>query len=368
VDHDLTRRVERAALGAMITDQQMAARLHYLDPADFTDPRHQWVFRTVRSLSAEPHRAPGNWLDLIARTAGRSVNRKYLDELAAACPDPDHGPAYGAMLVQATVYRQARHHADQMDVQAAMLGAEGSRLSEAGAHGADQTAQLSALLAEVAKAVREHTAMLAPQTPDPAAGSVAGPRPATASAESSGPAPTAVAERHEELVLSAVLQEHPQAGQILEYLPAAAFTSPDRQEIFRAARRLHQSGRPVDELTVGWDLATRAAVTAVVSPGNPPEPQVPDAYISSLANANISTGQSPLRTAHELDTRLKYRTSSSPRLAAGTASTRQPDRPDWAPRPGAAQAQDAPGPAAVVPLIRPQTAVELRPADPEHKR
>jgi hypothetical protein len=352
----------------MITDQRMAARLHYLEAADFTDPRRQWVFRTVRSLSAEPHRSPGNWLDLIARTAGRSVNRKYLNELAAACPDPDHGPAYGAMLVQATVYRQARDHADQMDVQAALLGAEGSRLSEAGARGADQTAQLSTLLTEVAKAVREHTAMLAPQTPDPAAGSVAGPRPATASAESSGPAPTAVAERHEELVLSAVLQEHPQAGQILEYLPAAAFTRSDRQEIFRAARRLHQSGRPVDELTVGWDLATRAAVTAVLSPGDAPAPQVPDGYISSLASANISTSQSPLRTAHEIDTRLRYRTSSGPKPAAGTVSAPQPDPPDRTPRPGAAQAQEPPAPAAVVPLIRPRTAVELRPDDPEHKR
>jgi hypothetical protein len=368
VDHDLTRRAEQAALGAMITDQQMAARLHYLEPADFTDPRRQWVFMAVRLLSAAPQRSPGNWPDLIARTAGRWVTRKYLDELAAACPDPDHGWAYGAMLVQATVYRQARDHADQMDVQAALLGAEGSRLSEAGGRGADQTAQLGTLLAEVAKAVRGHTAMLAPEPLEPAATSFAGPRLATAPAESAGPASAAVAERHEELVLSAVLQEHPQAGQILEYLPAAAFTSSDRQEIFRAARRLHQSGRPVDELTVGWDLATRAAVTAVLSPGDAPEPQVPDGYLSSLASADISTSQSPLRTAHELDTRLRYRTSSGPKPAAGTAGAPQPDRPDRAPRAGAAQAQDAPASAAVVPLIRPQTAVELRPADPEHKR
>ena len=363
MDHALIRRAEQAALGAMITDQRMAARLHYLEPADFTDPRRQWVFMAVRVLSAAPQRSPGNWPDLIARTAGRWVTRQYLDELAAACPDPEHGPSYGTMLVQATVYRQARDHADQMDVQATLLGAEASRLSEAGARGADQIAQLGTLLAEVAKAVRGHTAMLAPGTLDPAATSFAGPRPATAPAESAESAPATVAERHEEIVLSAVLQEHPQAGQILEYLPAAAFTSSDRQEIFRAARRLHQSGRPADELTVAWDLATRAAVTAVLSPGDAPEPQVPDGYISSLASANISTSQSPLRTAHELDTRLRYRTS-----AAGAAGAPHSGRPDQAPRPGAAQAQDAPASAAVVPLIKPQTAVELRPADPEHKR
>ena len=180
MDHDLTRRAERAALGAMIINQQMAARLNYLEPTDFTDPRHHLVFRTARSLSTAPLRTPGNWPDLIARTAGRWVTREYLDELAAACPNPDHGPAYGAMLVQASVYRQARDHADQMDAQAALLGAEGSRLSEAGAHGADQAARLGTILAEVAKAVRGHTAMLDPETPEPATRSFAGPRPAPA--------------------------------------------------------------------------------------------------------------------------------------------------------------------------------------------
>ena len=41
MDYDLTRRAERAALGAMISDQQLAARLDYLEPRDFTDPRHR---------------------------------------------------------------------------------------------------------------------------------------------------------------------------------------------------------------------------------------------------------------------------------------------------------------------------------------
>jgi replicative DNA helicase len=44
---------------------------------------------------------------------------------------------------------------------------------------------------------------------------------------------------------------HPQTRQVLGFLPAAAFTSPARQEIFCAIHRLAMSGRPVDELTVG---------------------------------------------------------------------------------------------------------------------
>ena len=227
MDHDLTRRAEQAALGAMIADRQLAARLGYLEPEDFTDPRRRWVFRTVRQLSVTQQTTPGNWRDLIAKTAGRWVTRKYLDELVAACPDPAHGPAYGAMLVQAAVYRQARDHADQMDAQAALLGAEGSRLSEASAPGAGQAAGLGALLAEVARAVRGHTAVLAPAAPDPAAG----PRPGAAPAEPAGPAPATLS--------GAARRTCPVGG--------AAGAPPGRADPqLPARRRVHQPRAPGD--------------------------------------------------------------------------------------------------------------------------
>jgi DnaB-like helicase N terminal domain len=356
VDHDLTRRAEQAALGAMIADRQLAARLAYLEPEDFTDPRRQWVFRTIRQLSATQQHAPGNWSDLIAKTAGRWVTRKYLDELAAACPDPDHGPAYGAMLVQAAVYRQARGHADQMDDHAIALRAEGSRLSAANAPGAGQAARLGTLLADVARAVRGHTAALAPAAPGPA--DAAGP----------GPGAATPADQREELVLSAVLQEHPQAGQILSYLPAAAFTSPACQEIFRAARRLNQSGRLVDELTVSWELATRTAVTAILSPESASQPQVPSGYIRALAGTGIGVGPSPVQTAHELDVQLRYKASRDLKPAVRKAGAPPPVGKGHSPQPSAAQTLDAPGPAGAVPLIRPQNAAEARPAGPEPER
>ena len=348
----------------MITDRQVAARLGYLEPEDFTDPRRRWVFRTVRQLSVTMQSTPGDWRDLIAKTAGRSVTRNYLDELVAACPDPAHGPAYGAMLVQAAVYRQAHDHADRMDVQAALMSAEGTRLSDASAPGAGLAVGLGALLAEVARAVRGHTAVLCPGSDDAAAGGSPGATPA----EPARPAPATRAGQREELVLSAVLQEHPQAGQILSYLPAAAFTSSKRQEIFRAARRLNRSGRPVDELTVSWELATHSAVTAVLSPESAPQPQVPHDYIggwrartSALArhlceprtNSTSSSGTEPPAT-------------SSPQ--SGQSAVRHLGGKDRAPQPSAARAQDAPGPAEAVPLIRPQNAAEDRPAGPEHKR
>lgn len=334
MDDDLTRRAERAALGAMISDQQLAARLDCLEARDFTDPRHRAVYEAVRMLSGTPPLTPADWRARIAATAGSLATTGYLDGLAAACPDPVHGPAYSAMLIQASLYRLARQRANDLDAQAALIGYEGKRVTEAGGTGGNQAASIGSHLAEVAKAIRGHTAALAPGSPDPAAGPTAthtdlraglarATRPSVGPPTAAGPArpeePTAatIGEHREELVLSALLQRHAQAGQILGFLPAAAFTSPARQEIFRSIHRLSMAGRPVDELTVRWDLATRTATTAVVSPGARPSP-MSDGYIDRLACASVGGDRSPLRVAHDLSALLRHRNSLSQHAAAAS--------------------------------------------------
>ena len=358
MDDDLTRRAEQATLGAMIADRQLAARLDYLEPADFTNPRHRAVLRAIRQLSAAPQ--PGNWRDVIAGATGRQVTRKYLDELAGECPAPAHGPAYGALVVQAVVYRQASDHADEMDAQAAALR---DRVAEADDHrtpDAGQVAGLSALLAETARAVRGHTAALAPPAPDPAAAlrlRPDWPKPAW-------PPPATLGELREERVLSAVLQGHAQTGQILSFLPAAAFTSPARQEIFRAAHRLDLTGRPVDEITVSWELATHSAVTAILSPENPPQPGRLDGYVHRLAGT--STGdQPPLLAAQVLDAQLRHRTSHGAQRAAGAAGDPLPGNSDQARRPGAVQTRVHPAPDGAARPTGPQNAGDTGPLGPQ---
>lgn len=353
MDQDLTYRTEQAALGAMIASPQMAARLAYLHPADFTDLRNQWVYRAVRVLRDSPRPVGEDWADRIARVArSHLVSRSYLEELVAACPNPGHGPAYGAMLVQAAIHRMLREHADQIDARAALSRAEGRRLAKAGTAGAGQVATLGSLLADTADAIRGHTAMLAPPVPAPAEPALFG----STAAKPAGQTALSPAEQREEAVLSALMQGHSQARQIFEFLPAAAFTSPARQDIYGAVRRLHQAGRPADELTVRWELASRSASAVVMSPASTPVTQVPDGYIARLASADIGTGQSPLQTARGLDARYRAshprqpapRTAVSPGQAAGASR-------DWA-----QQVPRAPG----VPLVRPQQAAGPRPADP----
>jgi hypothetical protein len=157
----------------------------------------------------------------------------------------------------------------------------------------------------------------------------------------------ATAEGREELVLSALLQQHAQAGQILAFLPAAAFTSPARQEIFRAVHRLTATGRPVDPLTVRWDLATYATSTAVTAPHTAPPSPVPDGYIDKLARAVLGGDRSPLRVAHDLTALLNHRDSRRPapaRQQEDPLPARPANDPGHAQRPGHLPAQAPPLP------------------------
>jgi hypothetical protein len=364
VDDDLTRRAERAVLGAMIKDQRIAARLDCLETRDFTDPRHRAVFQAVRMLSGERPLASVKWRSLITATAGRPVTADYLDGLVAACPHSEHGPAYAAMLIQASLDRVARERADSIDAQAALLGYEGNRLDEAGGSGGKQAARLGAHLAEVARAIRGHTAALAPGSPDATSGVSATDRElsaglARATLQSAGPVPgppqgavpqsaqlsaAAVAEHREELVLSALLRRHPQAGQILAFLPAAAFTSPARQETFRAIHRVSMSGRPVDELTVCWDLATRAGTSLDLSPGAGQPSSVPAGYVDKLARADVGSDRSPLRVAHDLSALLQHRSSARRPHALFRRPGEQPDQQGHSVRSGPVPAQTSSAP------------------------
>jgi hypothetical protein len=314
----------------MVSGQQQAARLDSLMTTDFTDPRHRNLFTAIRQLTSTQKTVATDWQAAITEAAGSGVTREDINDLTHACPDPAHGAAYAAILIEATAYRLARARAHQIDAQGAPPG-----------H-----------LAEVAKAIHGHTALLRPGPP----GAVPQLSPA---ADESQPglttdgSPATLAQQREELVLSALLQNHSQAGQLLAFLPAAAFTSPGRQELFRAIRRLAHSHRPVDELTVSWELATHAATAAVLSPHAAPELHPSSAYVRSLASAGPAATSSPLGAARDLDAELRYRSSRDHRgpkaISAGLVRLQKPAAP------------------ASLTLIKPTTEVH-RPMGPEHDR
>jgi hypothetical protein len=63
--------------------------------------------------------------------------------------------------------------------------------------------------------------------------------------------------QREEVVLAVLLRPgHARARSIAERLPASAFGDPYRRAVFETIAAMHEAGRPVDALTVDWELAT----------------------------------------------------------------------------------------------------------------
>ena len=302
MDDDLTSRVERALLGALITDPALVPRLEHVEPRDFADDLHRAVYTAIGSLWDAAAPSGGDRIAAVARAAGPRVSGEYVRELAASCPDPRHGTAYGLRVVQAALYRQISQSADALGTLAAVPGDEGPQASDAARH-----------LGLVSAALRRHTAPLAstgpaaspaaearqpaasrdqdagrmPETAGPATMPDQAATPATAVRSPAAP-PARLAggqELREEHVLTALLRQHQESDQILAFLPAAAFTSPDRQEILRAIRRLRQASQPVDELTVIWELATGSDSSSQTH-GNPDPDHGTSASVTRLASAS----------------------------------------------------------------------------------
>ncbi|MGH3282337.1 MAG: DnaB-like helicase N-terminal domain-containing protein [Trebonia sp.] len=137
------------------------------------------------------------------------------------------------------------------------------------------------------------------------------PEPGLAPPQAPGEAPQAAQRRREEHVLSALLQGHPEAGRILDFLPVAAFTSQLRQEFFQAVRYLQRTGRPVDALTVDWERSQLFS-----------RPVGDGSYTTRLAGAPV--GDSPLGAARRLYAQLQRRTPARPFLPAPLPAESRP--------------------------------------------
>jgi hypothetical protein len=319
----LTDRAERAVLGAMIVDPTLASRLVQLclELGDFTSEQHRAVYAGIRAASRTNGLAGKEWRDAIMRAS--AVSTSDLDEMVGACPVPGHGAAYGAMVIQARVLREIAAHAARIARQAGILSHDAQRLFKVDAGAGLEAQGFAAHLGGLATAMRSHVASFDPQSREPA------------------PQPDCGAEQahREEFVLAAVIQQHPETGQLLGFLPDGAFTDPLRRRIFQTVRSLRTSERPVDELTVDWELAGQAGPSA--EPLDESSVSIrSDSYVSRLARARIGR-RSPLMAAGDL---LVWQLGWTPGGRARTGESARPprDAPGSAPQ---AAGQD---------LIRPQ--------------
>jgi hypothetical protein len=266
----LTFRAEQALLWAMFADPGLAGMLGYLEPGDFAWNEHRMLHEAVTAAILSGASA-GERREAAAAAAGPG----YLDELRAACPDPLHGPAYGEMVMQASARRTVASVADDLADQAGTLGYDAARLVRAvGAAGHDTDVH-ARHLARLAAAMRSHGAQFNPGT------ALAPPAPATAE---SGQA------RAEERVLAALIQGNRETGQVISMLPAAAFGGPLRREIFTAIRSLYASARPIDALTVDWEVTRAQASFGGQEAGSAPAASGGESYAERLARTSVGDG------------------------------------------------------------------------------
>lgn len=274
----LTHRAEQALLGAMLHIPDLAARLDYLEPGDFASNRHRLVFSAIRTASNSGQRE--NWRGAVEKAAGSEISQRYLDELEVACPEPRHGPAYGLMVLEASARRDLLGHATDLADQAESLRYSAQRVIRAGGTGGHRSEAHAGLVAGVATAIRVHAGRFDPDN----TWAVTAP-------------PSGQVSRRgtflEETALAALIQHHPAALRVARALPSPlAFADPLRRNIYQAVCDLASTGRPVDALTVDWELARgQGAADGQRSGGGTVGDDMPS-YVTRLAN--IPTAGAPV--------------------------------------------------------------------------
>jgi hypothetical protein len=286
----------------MLLDPGQAGMLSYLESGDFASTRHRMVRDAIMAASRPAAQTGPGWRSRVETAAGPEISAEYLGELEAACPDSGHGPAYAAMVLEASVRRSLLGHAEDLASQAETLGYDAKRLARASEADDRRSERYALHMAWIATAMRGHAAQFDPDTTPAAA------------------APSSEGSEEEEIVLGALIQGHRDSAQVVSMLPAAAFTSLLRREIFQVIRTLRSSGRPVDELIVDWEVAR----SRVRHDGQPPDEEfVTDdqpSYATRLAAIAMGTGAPIARVAITLLENLASRVNDQHFRVDATAS------------------------------------------------
>jgi len=240
----LTDRAERAVLGAMLADPAACRTLRrVLQPGDFQDPWYQRIYQVITSVSKDGQRDAARLRAAVCQ-ADPSLTRYDLDQLADGCPNPQHGTAYGSMLVFGYSQRYLAERGQELNARAGQLRRHAGIISRADAGAGDAIASAATHLSRLGNALRAHAA-----TGVPAETGTAIPvlrYPATEQA------------RREELVLAAFVHMKPaDVKDILWVVGPQDIKDPYRRAVLEVIDAMVWDGRPIDELTLDWAIAER---------------------------------------------------------------------------------------------------------------
>jgi hypothetical protein len=306
------RLAEQAALGALLLAPDAVVGVSgWLRAEDFADPWHRTLYATIRELDAAHQRPSPDVVAqaMIDRHGYRIADAPRILDLLAAVPTRPRPAEYAAVVLEASLRRQVACHG--VLLQAAALSAALDRSPRV----VDTvTAQIDAVakaaLTRWAIAARATTGTTVPTPPSSHPGLL----PSLVGADRllsrhPLPDPDAVADR--EADLTACLVTHPgYLAEVTGWLRPDALTSDTWRPVYAALVDLHDTGAPIDAVTVAWRIA-RTAPTAGPGP-NPRElaAMVEHAAILDPAHAATAVAADQLRLA-------AHRTAAALRADAG---------------------------------------------------
>ena len=270
---DLTTSAERALLGALLTDPGQLDDLRYVRVEDFESPRHREIYTAIQDAhAAAPSLAGAAFTDSVAPRLPVIESAPEIDELhslALNCPDPDHAPTYARMVQESAFRRDLGEHAERIGT-IAQSGTEPDVISE---H-----------LALLSEALGTHAARFGPMAELAHISDVAAGR---AAVEIDQTEPERLVRQDQVL---ADLMRHPEdIREVSNWLGSDHFAAGPRREVYETIVYIDGLDEPVDEITVAWNLARRAAAYDALGTdqyGLQPYAGVP-AYITTLRDMEV---------------------------------------------------------------------------------
>ena len=263
------RLAEQATLGALLLGPDAVVAVSgWLRAEDFADPWHHTLYATIRELDAAHQRPSPDVVAqaMIDRHGYRIADAPRILDLLAAVPTRPRPAEYAAVVLEASLRRQVACHG--VLLQAAALAAaldRSPRVVETVTAQIDAVAESAQTRWAIATRATTGTAVAAPVSPPSPVGLL----PSLVGADRllsrhPLPAPDAVADREGDL--TACLVTHPDyLAAVTGWLRPDALTSDTWRPVYAALVDLHDTGAPIDPVTVAWRIA-RTAPTAGPGP------------------------------------------------------------------------------------------------------
>lgn len=270
---DLTTSAERALLGALLTDPDQLNELRYVRAVDFESERHREMYAAIQEVhAAAPYLSGAAFADSVAahlRTIDYVWEIDELHALALNCPDPDHAPTYARMVQEAGFRRDLAEHAERI-----------GNIAESGT----EPEVISEHLALLSEALGTHATRFGPMAELAQISDIATGR-AVVDIDQTDPERLA----RQDQVLADLMRHPEDIREVSTWLSSDNFAAGPRREVYETIVYIDSLDEPVDEITVAWNLARRAAAYDALGTdqyGLQPYSGVPT-YITTLRDLDV---------------------------------------------------------------------------------